>query len=233
MQSSQLCSLRLSGTTGFERYALLVSGAARIRTPGTKYAGGHRIRVTPVPIPNTEVKPDTADGTAWETVWESRSLPAVFVRMPASRIRFAGFFVPAAQWPAHSFPCAAWPLLSGASRPARRGCGRVGRCRQYWSACPRVGFDSRAFFRAGSAMAGPQFPMRCMAAVLRRLASRSARVRESRSLPAVLVRMPASRIRFAGFFSCRQRDGRPTVSHALHGRCSPAPRVPLGAGAGE
>src|SRR5437870_772904 len=42
-----------------------------------KFAGGHRIRVTPVPIPNTEVKPDTADGTAWETVWESRSLPAV------------------------------------------------------------------------------------------------------------------------------------------------------------
>src|SRR5205809_6239787 len=42
-----------------------------------EYAGGHRIRVTPVPIPNTEVKPDTADGTAWETVWESRSLPAV------------------------------------------------------------------------------------------------------------------------------------------------------------
>ena len=48
------------------------------RTPGSKFAGGHRIRVTPVPIPNTEVKPDTADGTAWETVWESRSLPALF-----------------------------------------------------------------------------------------------------------------------------------------------------------
>src|SRR5206468_5732506 len=42
-----------------------------------EYAGGHRIRVTPVPIPNTEVKPDTADGTVWETVWESRSLPAL------------------------------------------------------------------------------------------------------------------------------------------------------------
>src|SRR5438046_463682 len=42
-----------------------------------KYAGGHRSRVTPVPIPNTEVKPATADGTVWETVWESRSLPAV------------------------------------------------------------------------------------------------------------------------------------------------------------
>src|SRR5438132_8737295 len=44
-----------------------------------KFAGGHRIRVTPVPIPNTEVKPDTADGTVWETVWESRSLPALFL----------------------------------------------------------------------------------------------------------------------------------------------------------
>ena len=45
----------------------------------SKYAGGHRSRVTPVPIPNTEVKPATADGTAWETVWESRSLPALFL----------------------------------------------------------------------------------------------------------------------------------------------------------
>ena len=29
-------------------------------------------RVTPVPIPNTTVKPLTVDGTARETVWESR-----------------------------------------------------------------------------------------------------------------------------------------------------------------
>ena len=40
--------------------------------------GGHRIRATPVPIPNTEVKPDTADGTVGATPWESRSLPGVF-----------------------------------------------------------------------------------------------------------------------------------------------------------
>ena len=40
--------------------------------------GGHRSRVTPVPIPNTEVKPATVDGTVWETAWESRSLPGVF-----------------------------------------------------------------------------------------------------------------------------------------------------------
>ena len=30
---------------------------------------------TPVPIPNTMVKPQEADGTALETVWESRWLP--------------------------------------------------------------------------------------------------------------------------------------------------------------
>ena len=31
---------------------------------------------TPVPIPNTKVKTREADGTALETVWESRWLPA-------------------------------------------------------------------------------------------------------------------------------------------------------------
>ena len=33
--------------------------------------------VTPVPIPNTEVKPLRADGTAWATAWETRSLPGI------------------------------------------------------------------------------------------------------------------------------------------------------------
>ena len=37
--------------------------------------GGYRERVTPVPIPNTEVKPLIADGTARVAVWESRTLP--------------------------------------------------------------------------------------------------------------------------------------------------------------
>src|SRR5207342_2851463 len=44
----------------------------------SKFPGGHRGRVTPVPIPNTEVKPATADGTACEGAWESRSLPGLF-----------------------------------------------------------------------------------------------------------------------------------------------------------
>ena len=37
------------------------------------------LRVTPVPIPNTKVKPKKADGTAWVTVWESRLLPGHMV----------------------------------------------------------------------------------------------------------------------------------------------------------
>src|SRR5688572_13292083 len=37
--------------------------------------GGHSDRVTPVPIPNTEVKPVSADGTWGLTPWESRTPP--------------------------------------------------------------------------------------------------------------------------------------------------------------
>ena len=35
-------------------------------------AGDHTAWETPVPIPNTEVKPRRADGTARESVWEIR-----------------------------------------------------------------------------------------------------------------------------------------------------------------
>ena len=42
-----------------------------------KISGGFSERETPVPIPNTEVKPLSVDGTARVTVWESRTLPGV------------------------------------------------------------------------------------------------------------------------------------------------------------
>ena len=45
--------------------------------PFNHFPGGHRSRATPVPIPNTVVKPATADGTAEATLWESRSLPGI------------------------------------------------------------------------------------------------------------------------------------------------------------
>jgi hypothetical protein len=40
--------------------------------------GGNSEEDTPVPIPNTEVKLFSADGTAWETTWESRTPPDQF-----------------------------------------------------------------------------------------------------------------------------------------------------------
>ena len=41
-------------------------------------SGGNGERVPPVPIPNTEVKPLSADGTWLETARESRTLPDPF-----------------------------------------------------------------------------------------------------------------------------------------------------------
>jgi hypothetical protein len=66
------------------------------RTPSTlfHFPGGHRREVTPVPIPNTEVKLSTADGTAWETAWESRSLPGLFFAEKARRVCDGLFFCP-------------------------------------------------------------------------------------------------------------------------------------------
>ena len=44
--------------------------------------GDNSKEVTPVPIPNTEVKLLSADDTWWETAWESRTLPLVFCVAP-------------------------------------------------------------------------------------------------------------------------------------------------------
>src|SRR3982751_7146731 len=57
------------------------------RDPRPQVSGGHRREVTPVPIPNTEVKLSTADGTAWETAWESRSLPGLTIKAGCVCIR--------------------------------------------------------------------------------------------------------------------------------------------------
>ena len=40
--------------------------------------GDHAGGATPVPIPNTEVKPSRADDTAAARLWESRALPGYF-----------------------------------------------------------------------------------------------------------------------------------------------------------
>ena len=62
--------------------------------------GGHTGGATPVPIPNTEVKPSKADATAAVRPWESRTLPGfkracqrnlavLFLLKPGSETYFA------------------------------------------------------------------------------------------------------------------------------------------------
>ncbi len=50
--------------------------------PEHKVSGGHGGGETPVPIPNTAVKPTRADGTWGEAPWESRSLPEFIDEKP-------------------------------------------------------------------------------------------------------------------------------------------------------
>ena len=47
--------------------------------------GGHGGGETPGPIPNPEVKPSSADGTARVTGWESRTPPDTFTEAPPDR----------------------------------------------------------------------------------------------------------------------------------------------------
>ena len=57
-----------------------------------RFPGGNGEGATPVPIPNTEVKPFSADGTTWVAGWESRTLPGIFFK---ARFQFrlkTGFF---------------------------------------------------------------------------------------------------------------------------------------------
>jgi hypothetical protein len=57
-----------------------------------KFPGGLTARVTPVPIPNTEVKPCRADDTALETTRERRSPPGLKIQRPQRHKRCGLFY---------------------------------------------------------------------------------------------------------------------------------------------
>ena len=58
----------------------------------SKFSGGHGGGAIPDPIPNSEVKPSCADGTAGATLWESRSLPDLCPWTERSGGFFFGFW---------------------------------------------------------------------------------------------------------------------------------------------
>ena len=78
MFSCLLDTRQMSGV--WRHFSGSLTDAAECRF-GPSLPGGDRRGVTPVPMPNTVVKPSTADGTARVTVWESRSLPG-FIPKP-------------------------------------------------------------------------------------------------------------------------------------------------------
>jgi hypothetical protein len=59
-----------------------VQQRSRPLAEAARFLGGYAEGVTPVPIPNTEVKPLRVDGTAWVAMWESRSPPGILFKTP-------------------------------------------------------------------------------------------------------------------------------------------------------
>ena len=102
ISSSNDCKAHISVT---RRFVLQPSAEALIDTrtaifprplpigasPRTRSAGDYGARATPVPIPNTVVKPRRADGTAGEARWESTSSPASSGECPSSDFRRRAF----------------------------------------------------------------------------------------------------------------------------------------------
>ena len=95
----------------------------------TTVFGGHGGGETPVPIPNTAVKPSSADGTWRETAWESRSPPFSHSEGPSSDGPSVAFL----------------PLVlllasgSGASGLSTRGCSdSTGRGSRTWAVYERA-----------------------------------------------------------------------------------------------
>ncbi len=72
--------------SAFRQYSCLFSVIDYRHTIFGGYTGG----VTPVPIPNTEVKLSRADDTMTERSWESRTLPEYFFK--ARHLTMMGFF---------------------------------------------------------------------------------------------------------------------------------------------
>ena len=108
-------------------------------TNPSQFSGDNGERDPPVPIPNTEVKPFSADGTWLETTWESRTLPDSMKRKTCPwgwvfSFHITGKFC----FPDYPDQCATLYLVRifSAARCAgfrqEKSPGRVGRCRIPW-----------------------------------------------------------------------------------------------------
>ena len=83
--------MQLSGCEGRETE----KGFRKFRKDKFTISGDDGEGVPPVPIPNTEVKPFSADGTWLETIWESRTLPDS-MKKGLTPYGVGSFFIPSA-----------------------------------------------------------------------------------------------------------------------------------------
>jgi hypothetical protein len=74
--------LQLMTVKVISRESQLVAGHGSLRSLSCVSPGDYSEGVTPVPIPNTAVKPLSPHGTARETWWESRPSPGSFLQKP-------------------------------------------------------------------------------------------------------------------------------------------------------
>ena len=102
LRQRQLIQLRSSMASDFLRSSALEIRACPI-FQAHKLSGGHTAGVTPVPIPNTEVKPRRADDTARVTVWERRSPPDLIPRAPIRSPNWSPFYFSARLWISECF----------------------------------------------------------------------------------------------------------------------------------
>ena len=103
------------------------------RPPG---AGGHGGRGTPGPIPNPEVKPASAEGTAGATLWETRAPPAPGARCAGQgRVGASEHLGGGGPERVPLFVCGRFPRFREEERPPTSPCGSVGGLFAFGASC--------------------------------------------------------------------------------------------------
>ena len=182
-------------------------------------SGGHSGGVTPVPIPNTEVKPASADGTWGENPWESRSPPDFRHERPRLR---AG---PLAVLPGTLGACLPRPQTARARRAAEPSEGVLHQQPREVRPAPRPRAPMRAaaHARAGPAPAPPTARAAPTGQLERTASAREAPIGTGAPGPTVrgsrAARPPDREAPRAGT-ACPPGGQRPSAAQEVHGEAT-------------
>jgi hypothetical protein len=122
---TQLACVQFSSLAGW-RGGSRAGNGGRHAPAGPTVFGGNSEGDTPLPIPNRAVKPLSADGTWWETAWESRSPPVLTETIRAASASLGRLFSCPGGTPSHICPRSFRPPPI---RCLRAGTDRCRRCR--------------------------------------------------------------------------------------------------------